>query len=62
MDELKYYIAYKGRRFGNPMTKEAAIIELFKMSNAFNGMSIHVYDFNDKLRKVIARKKPPNEL
>jgi hypothetical protein len=57
MDELKYYIAYKGRRLGNPMTKEAAIIELFKLSNAFNDLSIQVYDDYDKLRKVIVRKK-----
>jgi hypothetical protein len=60
MDELKYYIAYKGRRIGNPMSKEEAIIELFKLSNAFNNLSIQAYDDNDKLLKVIARKKPPN--
>jgi hypothetical protein len=57
MDELKYYIAYKGKRTGEAMTKEAAIIELFKLSNAFNELSIQAYDDNDKLRKVIARKK-----
>jgi hypothetical protein len=59
---VKYYIAYKGRRIGNAMSKEAAYVELFKLSNTFNDLSIQAYDENDKLRKVIARKKPTSEL
>jgi hypothetical protein len=61
MDELKYYIAYKGRRIGKPMSKEEAIMELFLLSKTFNNLSILVYDDSDKLRGKIARKKPPSE-
>jgi hypothetical protein len=61
IEELKYYIAHKGRRLGNPMTKEEAIMELFKLKSAFNDLSIVIYDDNDKLRGRIERKKPPSE-
>jgi hypothetical protein len=61
IEELNYYISYKGRRLGKPMTKEEAIVELFRLSNAFKNLSILIYDEHDKLRGRILRKKPPSE-
>lgn len=43
------------------MTKEEAIMELFRLKSTFSDLSIHIYDDNDKLRGRIDRKKPPSE-
>jgi hypothetical protein len=59
---LKYYIAYKGRRLGEPMTKEEATFRLFQLNKTFRDLSILVYDEHDKLRGQIPRKKPPDKL
>jgi hypothetical protein len=58
---VNYYIAYKGRRLGEPLTKEEAIMSLFHLSKTFSELSILIYDDNDKLRGQIKGKKPPNE-
>jgi hypothetical protein len=52
-----YYIGVKGRRFGQPMTKEEALLQYFEMSKEIKDLVILIYDENDKLRGQIPKRK-----
>jgi hypothetical protein len=54
---LYYYIGIKGRRVGQPMTKEEALLQYFELSESVKGIVILIYDENDKLKGQIPKKK-----
>jgi hypothetical protein len=53
----KYYLAYNGRRIGVPVTEEEAFMLLFTTRGSIKGLSIMIYDENDKLIRQIPRKR-----
>lgn len=54
---LKYYLAYKTERIGQPMTKEEALLKLMELKGAFNDLCILIYDERDRLVGRIPKKK-----
>lgn len=52
----KYYIAHKGKRIGEPMTKEEALKQLFELRKTFKHMSVVIYDEKDRLKGQIPKK------
>jgi hypothetical protein len=55
---LHYYIDINGRRFGDPMTKEEALLRYLEFSKTLKGVVILIYDENDKLKGQIPKKRP----
>jgi hypothetical protein len=51
----KYYLAYKGRRIGVPITREEAFMLLFTTRGSIKGVSIMIYDENDKFIRQIPK-------
>jgi hypothetical protein len=37
---MEYYITYKGKQFGPPMTKEEAEMKLIVLSKSFDGLEV----------------------
>ncbi|TMV50252.1 hypothetical protein FE783_11915 [Paenibacillus mesophilus] len=37
---MSYYISYKGKSYGHPMTKEEAVSKMMRMRHAFVGLDI----------------------
>jgi hypothetical protein len=54
---LHYYIGINGKRFGEPMTKEEALLKYLEFNKILKGVVILIYDENDKLKGQIPKKK-----
>jgi uncharacterized FlaG/YvyC family protein len=54
---LKYYLGYNGKRINVLLSKEEAIKLLFETKGAIKGLSIMIYDENDKLIRQIPKKR-----
>jgi hypothetical protein len=52
-----YYIGINGNRFGEPMTKEEALLQYFELIKSVKGVMILIYDENDRLKGQIPKKK-----
>jgi hypothetical protein len=54
---LHYYIGINSKRFGEPMTKEEALLKYLEFNKILKGVVILIYDENDKLKGQIPKKK-----
>lgn len=54
---LKYYLAYKTEKIGQPMQREEALLKLMELKGAFNDLCILIYDERDRLIGRIPKKK-----
>jgi hypothetical protein len=54
---LKYYLAYNGKSINVPLTKDEALKLLFETRGSIKGLSIMVYDENDKFIRQIPKPK-----
>jgi hypothetical protein len=54
---FKYYLAYNGKLINFQLTEEEAVKMIFELRGSIKGLSIMVYDENDKFIRQILKPK-----